>query len=125
MKTLEMFVELATYPERKYVSDDNIIASIDNEKNCVCFIGKNINIFVSNDGIYIGKERNWKPYKEPVSWQEAIQTWRDGKNFYIEIDNKTYKQYNKNNLGFLINEAGNQYGFFVRMFTEGQWYIEN
>lgn len=72
----------------------------------------------------------WELIKEPVSWQEAIEEWRKDKDIYVIVGETRYEQSGHECLGIFtyINSEGRkekQYGFFILMFTDGKWYIDN
>lgn len=127
MKTLEMFIELATHPEKKYVSKDfgdNIVASVDNKSsNCICFNGKGSSGFVQKNGIAILIERNWELFEEPVSWQHAIQAWIDGKT--ISVKSPYFSGEDGYGTIERINNKSKLEVLFRDDFIKGEWFIKN
>ena len=72
---------------------------------------------------------NWQLVREPVTWQEAIEAWVDGKKVVWEEDmdrrvfdrNKSWpipKYQNR-----LLDQDG--YAVTVRMISGGKWYVED
>lgn len=62
----------------------------------------------------------WAEIKEPVTWQEAIQAWIDGKNIYCILGDETYKYTGHDILG-------DDYCFGIGKdeLVLGKWYIED
>jgi hypothetical protein len=60
-------------------------------------------------------KNEWKLIQEPVTWQEAIQAWIDGKTIYT-IDEDGIET----ELKGVVEEA-----YFMKIeFTDSKWYIE-
>ena len=97
-------------------------------------------IFKSND-VCVGIEgdeqtalrfngfEEWREIEEPVTWQEAIQAWINGKGFRIEYGEACYRQSFKNRLGCITNceysGCVNWEGFDKAILLEGKIYIED
>ena len=79
---------------------------------------------LGTNGTSIGKAGNidfdgWEIVKQPVTWQEAIQAWADGKTIKCEHGQITFV-YNHDDEFF-----GNHSGVHKRLFTNGTWYVED
>lgn len=59
--------------------------------------------------------------KKPVTWQEAILAWAEGKTIIVENTCDKRKYDGKKN--FLIDEYGNPMGSWE--ITNGTWYVED
>ena len=72
---------------------------------------------------------DWQLVKQPVTWQEAIQAWADGKMAICELDGDTYVyQWNGNRAiskyqNHLLDQEGD--AVTVRMISGGTWYVED
>ncbi len=56
---------------------------------------------------------NWHEVKQPVSWQEALQAWIDGKTIKVVSNNFDISFVNDRRLSLGLND-----------FTRNEWYIE-
>ena len=63
----------------------------------------------------------WEEVKQPVTWQEAIQAWADGKTVIVE--NTCDKRKYDGKKFFLRDEYGNAMGSWE--ITNGTWYVED
>ena len=57
---------------------------------------------------------NWQPVRQPVTWQEAIQAWADGKRVTLKFDRCEYAFF-----GFSDPENTR------RAINGGTWYVED
>ena len=77
----------------------------------------------------VALELDWQPVRQPVTWQEAIQAWVDGKKVVWEEDaerrvfdrNKSWP-FPKYQYQFLDQDLD---AVTVRMITNGTWYVED
>ena len=75
-----------------------------------------------NGGAFNGNvalDLDWQLVRQPVTWQEAIQAWADGKTIKCEHGQITFV-YNHDDEFF-----GNHSGVHKRLFTKGTWYVED
>ena len=112
MKTWEMIKELTENPKKKF----------NNEYGST--IRHNGSSLVWEDGsiAQLTKqfiEGNWEEVKQPVTWQEAIQAWVDGKEVICML-NRAALEYAPSNFGM---ENQYQTGISYREIKEGEWYI--
>ena len=77
MKTSEMIAALEENRELKFKS------SLGGLKT-VCYVNKFNEIEFTNLNQRIRRDRDWQLVREPVTWQEAIQAWIDGKTIKCE-----------------------------------------
>lgn len=115
-KTWEMIKELSENPDKKFKSKDGIIVY-----NLGCGI-----YFDNDEGKRIEYAINiydkWKEVKEPVTWQEAIQAWVEGKTIYCILqDNQDSYKYIYSGTGF----RNNKICISRKEIVEGNWYIED
>ena len=76
-----------------------------------------------NGGAFNGNvsmDLDWRLVKQPVTWQEAIQAWAQGKTVIVENTCDKRKYDGKKN--FFKDEHGNPMGSWE--ITNGTWYIE-
>ena len=64
--------------------------------------------------IEINLNDNWQLVKQPVTWQEAIQAWADGKRVTLKLDRREYAF-----CGF--SDPANT----RRAIKSGTWYVED
>lgn len=63
-------------------------------------------------------DEDWELVREPVSWQEAIQEWIDGKDIYVEFGGKIYDSFkHPEDMSMLEISKSELQG--------GKWYIED
>lgn len=80
-------------------------------------------------GNFANNEDDWQLVRQPVTWQEAIQAWADGKKVVWEED--TDRRVFDRNKGWLstkhqaqmIDQDGDAVS--VRMISGGAWYMED
>ena len=82
------------------------------------------------EGDYLSLEERWEEAEKPVTWQEAIEAWVNGKGNMVEMeDMDPIFSYNDD---VLINPASNKLGCFINnetkgfnriLFEQGTWYI--
>lgn len=80
-------------------------------------------------GNLANNEDDWQEVKQPVTWQEAIQAWADGKKVAWEEDadrrvfdrNKSWPISKYQN--HLLDQEGD--AVTVRMISGGKWYAED
>ncbi len=58
---------------------------------------------------------DWQLVRQPVTWQEAIQAWADGRIISVEIGGFKYK----------FTHDDNIFGLSGRMINLGTWYVED
>ena len=60
---------------------------------------------------------NWQLVREPVTWQEAIQAWADGKVVYVEnkAGGRVYRHGGEGEKMYLLQSE----------ITSGAWYVED
>ena len=98
---------------------DNILQWIDKD-------GETIEPFLVRDrrsgtGICHNTGDNWQLVRQPVTWQEAIQAWAEGKTVIVE--NTCAKRKYDGKKIFLRDEYGNAMGSWE--ITNGTWYVED
>ena len=98
---------------------DNILQWIDKD-------GEIIEPFLVRDrrsgtGICHNTGDNWQLVRQPVTWQEAIQAWAEGKTVIVE--NTCDKRKYDGKKFFLKDEYGIPLGSWE--ITNGTWYIED
>ena len=81
--------------------------------------------FNGNAGLYF----DWHEVKQPVTWQEAIQAWVDGKKVVWEEDAER-RVFDRNKSwaipkyqSHLLDQDGD--AVTVRMISGGKWYVED
>ena len=72
-------------------------------------------------GNIASNEDDWQLVRQPVTWQEAIKAWAEGKTVIVENTCDKRKYDGKKN--FLKDEYGNPMGSWD--ITNGTWYIED
>ena len=92
------------------------------------------NLKLGTNGTSIGKAGNidfdgWEIVRQPVTWQEAIQAWADGKKVAWEED-ADRRVFDRNNRWLtlkhqaqMIDQDGD--AVTVRMISGGKWYVED
>lgn len=83
-------------------------------------------------GVYcLGIDEEWELVREPVTWQEAIHAWLDGKGLRVELPGGTIiTQDTACVLGYHSVIIGRERkksevpGFAKDLFTEGKWFVE-
>ena len=77
----------------------------------------------------VSLDDDWRPVKQPVTWQEAIQAWVDGKKVVWEegTDRRVFDR-NKSwpipkYQSHLLDQDGDAVA--VRMVSGGKWYMED
>ena len=141
MKLWEVIKALTEDPTKKFVLDEgdrNYTLSVGEG----CFAnyfnlsaidgnGANISNFDSGqfDGNFTTDEDDWQLVRQPVTWQEAIQAWYEGKKAVWEGDGER-RVFDRNNswLGLkhqaqMIDQDGD--AVTVRMISGGEWYVED
>lgn len=126
MKTWEMIRELAKNPKKQFknqegdkvIVDNGVVKFSNGEIFELNFKGYNANYYFSRVGTIDNYE--WEEVKQPVSWQEAIEAWLNGKDIYYTFnDSKTFiegdKIYFKTPYRPLSKDE----------ISEAKWYIEN
>ena len=115
MEFLKAVDDLLNNPKEEYYAEDDPSYIMFNSNERI-FWKDNKN---NNWDIIINKEnykRNWIKIKQPVTWQEAIQAWLDGKMPYVEL------------VGGEYDITGVFGSFFVKdipqVLSEGKWYIK-
>lgn len=63
---------------------------------------------------YLSLDYDWQPISQPVSWQEAIQAWADGKT--IRLVMPEWEQ---------VWKPTNAISFNYCQITQGSWYVED
>ena len=66
--------------------------------------------------------RDWQEVKQPVTWQEAIEAWADGKKIRCVIGKAEYIFGRSPYREF---QDQNDYGLAPEHITKGTWYIED
>ena len=131
MKLWEVIKELTEDTTKKFVlNDGDRIYTLSAERGGVSNFfmlsaineeGVNISHLDSGqfDGNFATDEDDWQPVRQPVTWQEAIQAWADGKTIKCEHGQITFV-YNPDDEFF-----GNHSGVHKRLFTNGSWYVDD
>ena len=76
------------------------------------------------------RDIEWKLVQKPVTWQEAIQAWLDGKGFRVEMpDGAIITQDKAHVLGYYsvvqgIKDRSRIPGFDKDLFRDGKWFVE-
>ena len=77
----------------------------------------------------VALDDDWRPVKQPVTWQEAIQAWYEGKKVVWEEDGER-RVFDRNKSwaipkyqSHLIDQEGD--AVTVRMISGGKWYVED
>jgi hypothetical protein len=80
-------------------------------------------------GNLANNEDDWQPVRQPVTWQEAIQSWVDGKKVVWEEDGER-RVFDRNKSwaipkyqSHLLDQDGD--AVTVRMISGGKWYVED
>lgn len=81
-----------------------------------------INVNTHERAFYMGAHNDWKEIKQPVTWQEAIKAWMNGKTICVtqkDIEKRFYE-----GKDYLLRD---QHGDSVSEdeIAEGTWYIED
>jgi len=128
MKTKEMLDELFKYPEKIYLSQSQPIAQSDIEAK----IKKGKLMFRHRNGTpatFLELNREWTEVKQPVTLQEALEAWAEGKKIICEVSSSIYTHKNtttyKNTTGFLRDNNGSGSPLSKCEITNGTWYIED
>jgi hypothetical protein len=114
MNTIEMMKKLYESPKLKAKShnctrsDDILI----NRNGALLWYNKHSNYLFECCSVNMSAE--WKIIQEPVSWQEAIQGWIDGKTVKIENEDGSYYCFLKQDTFLCMNNTD---------FTNYNWYI--
>ena len=68
------------------------------------------------DDVYVN-DNSWQLVRQPVTWQEAIQAWADGKVVYVEnkAGGRVYRYGGESEKMYLLTSE----------ITEGTWYVED
>ena len=75
MKTSEMIAMLEKNPKLKFISNYGYTVAVDT---------KNELITDRDNYLIVNLKRDWQLVREPVTWQEALQAWVDGKTIKCE-----------------------------------------
>ena len=125
MKTLEM-MNIAKDTNKKFKTQDLYYTYKDG------FISKTGQQWSGKAFMYVNdifEIDDWEVAKKPVTWQEAIEAWKNGKSFSIEVENYgvTYVQSSIFKLGCLRvkDKPTITNGIDFEMFTNGKFYIED
>ena len=81
-----------------------------------------IDVYFQNGNCYIDPSKDWHEVKQPVTWQEAIEAWANGKRIRCVI-NKAEFIFEKRHYREFQDQ--NDYGLAVEQITKGTWYIED
>lgn len=63
---------------------------------------------------YLSLDLDWKPVRQSVTWQEAIQAWADGKTIRLKMPE--WEQ---------VWKPTNAISFNHCQITQGSWYVED
>ena len=139
MKLWEVIKELTDDPTKRFVFDDrDRIYTMSIDKSCgsnyfhlTAINEKGHDISHRDSGGFDGNlttEDSWHEVKQPVTWQEAIQAWYEGKKVVWEED-MDRRVFRKNRwLGaklqsYLIDEEGE--ALTIGEIFLGKWYVED
>ena len=140
MKLWEVIKELTDDPTKKFVFDDrDRIYTMSIDKSCgsnyfhlTAINEKGNDISHRDSGGFDGNlttEDDWRPVKQPVTWQEAIQAWVDGKKAVWEEDAER-RVFDRNKSwpipkyqSHLLDQDGD--AVTVGMISGGKWYVED
>ena len=102
MKLWEVIKELTEDPTKKFVLDEvDRIYTLSADRGAFsphfrlsAINGKGANISNLDYGQFDGNlrtdEDGWQLVRQPVTWQEAIQAWADGKRVTLKLDRREY-----------------------------------
>ena len=121
MKTWEMIKELTENPHKKFKSNKEPDRHVFIQDGVLKWqSGKEFTLNV-NQNKFSGtlNQYEWEEVKQPVTWQEAIQAWVDGKEVICML-NRAALEYAPSNF-WMENQY--QTGISYREIKEGEWYI--
>ena len=135
MKLWEVMKKLDENPNKRFKNElGSIIGFADNVLQWLEKDGEIIEPFLVRDrrsgtGICHNTGDDWQLVRQPVTWQEAIQVWADGKKVAWEEDadrrvfdrNKSWPISKYQN--HLLDQEGD--AVTVRMISGGKWYVED
>lgn len=128
MDTLEMANKLLKNPKlrARKVFPDGVTWIVKNINGSIMFDGDTNPCFLDFSDCCL-RHKDWELVREPVTWNEAMQAWLDGKSLCIEFDGQVYEQFKNDPLGYLRIKRDGEWrslpGFFKGMFSDGRWYI--
>lgn len=115
MKLWEAFKALEENPKKVFKDKFSRTIHI-NDKGGIQFNGVNI-VRAKTFGVcYIDPKVDWQEVKQPVTWQEAIEAWANGKKIRCKCEGgETF--FRPSNVSSAC--------FTAKLITHGTWYIED
>ncbi len=119
MKTWEVFKALEENPKRKFKQDRFTLSVNDRGYFYLNHDKWDHNTSAGGFNGNISKYVDWEEIKQPVSWQEAIAAWANGKTIRCEYHDET-RTYSKD-----ISEDQNGQMMNRLEIKNGTWHIED
>jgi hypothetical protein len=118
MKLWEVIKELTDDPTKIFeISDRGSRERIGRDGNYLWY-GRIDHGMISDSPLLGGSvdinNNNWQIFKQPVTWQEAIQAWADGKTIRLKMPE--WEQ---------VWKPTNAISFNYCQITQGSWYVED
>lgn len=127
MKTWEMIKELTENPNKKFKNKkDGYKVQMINGLLVYPFYNSEHEL-QSSDWFLVADnalEMEWKEVKEPVTWQEAIEAWIDGKTIYCLLNGEKFI-YERSPLRKSLYDTEWKSSISAAELMNGDWYIED
>lgn len=112
MKLWEALKELEENPKKVFKSNNGFGEVTLGYSNGIEFIG----VQKTKNGTFLSELRDWQEVKQPVTWQEAIEAWANGKKIRCKCEGgETFYRPSKESSAC----------FTAKLITHGTWYIED